>query len=68
MEIYCVKEVEQNPLPSQAKPFYIGTKEAPSDEYRGFLLADLYIASCVIDRVMRSNTYACIFYYSGAPT
>ena len=32
MEIYCVKDVEQNPLPkSQTKPFYIGTKEAPSD-------------------------------------
>ena len=32
MEIYCVKEVEQNPLSkSQTKPFYIGTKEAPSD-------------------------------------
>ena len=32
MDIYCVKEVEQNPLPkSQTKPFYIGTKEAPSD-------------------------------------
>ena len=32
MEIYCVKEVEQNPLPkSQTKPFYIGTKEAPSE-------------------------------------
>ena len=32
MEIYCVKEVEQNPVPkSQTKPFYIGTKEAPSD-------------------------------------
>ena len=31
MEIYCIKEVEQNPLPkSQTKPFYIGTKEAPS--------------------------------------
>ena len=31
MEISCVKEVEQNPVPkSQAKPFYIGTKEAPS--------------------------------------
>ena len=31
MEISCVKEVEQNPLPkSQTKPFYIGTKEAPS--------------------------------------
>ena len=31
MEIYCVKEVEQNPVPkSQTKPFYIGTKEAPS--------------------------------------
>ena len=27
-----MKEVEQNPLPkSQTKPFYIGTKEAPSD-------------------------------------
>ena len=26
-----LKEVEQNPLPkSQTKPFYIGTKEAPS--------------------------------------
>ena len=33
MEISCVKEVEQNPLPkSQTKPFYIGTKEAPSDK------------------------------------
>ena len=32
MEIYYVKEVEQNPVPkSQTKPFYIGTKEAPSD-------------------------------------
>ena len=32
VEIYCVKEVEQNPVPkSQTKPFYIGTKEAPSD-------------------------------------
>ena len=32
MEISCVKEVEQNPLPkSQTKPFYIGTKEAPSE-------------------------------------
>ena len=32
MEIYCVKEVEQNPVPkSQTKPFYIGTKEAPSE-------------------------------------
>ena len=31
MEIYSVKEVEQNPVPkSQTKPFYIGTKEAPS--------------------------------------
>ena len=31
MDIYCVKEVEQNPLPkSQIKLFYIGTKEAPS--------------------------------------
>ena len=31
MEISCVKGVEQNPLPkSQTKPFYIGTKEAPS--------------------------------------
>ena len=31
MEIYCVQEVEQNPLPkSQTKPFYIGTKEVPS--------------------------------------
>ena len=31
MEIYCVKDVEQNPLPkSQTKPIYIGTKEAPS--------------------------------------
>ena len=30
MEIYCVKEVEQNPVPkSQTKPFYIRTKEAP---------------------------------------
>ena len=34
MEIYCVKEVEQNLLPkSQTKPFYIGTKEAPSVNY-----------------------------------
>ena len=33
MEILCVKEVEQNPLPkSQTKPFYIGTKEAPSED------------------------------------
>ena len=32
MEIYCVKEVAQNPVPkSQTKPFYIGTKDAPSD-------------------------------------
>ena len=32
MEIYCVKEVEQNPVPKgQTKPFYIGTKDAPSD-------------------------------------
>ena len=32
MEIYGVKEVEQNPVPkSQTKPFYIGTKEAPSE-------------------------------------
>ena len=31
MEIYCVKEVDQNPIPkSQTKHFYIGTKEAPS--------------------------------------
>ena len=32
MAIFCVKEVEQNSVPkSQTKPFYIGTKEAPSD-------------------------------------
>ena len=32
---YCVKEVEQNPLPkSQTKPFYIGTKEAPSGDFK----------------------------------
>ena len=46
LEIYCVKEVEQNPLPkSQTKPFYIGTKEAPSevgllrslDQFKGML-------------------------------
>ena len=32
VEICCVNVVEQNLLPkSQTKPFYIGTKEAPSD-------------------------------------
>ena len=32
MEIYSVIVVEKNPVPkSQTKPFYIGTKEAPSD-------------------------------------
>ena len=37
MEIYCVKEVEQNPVPkSQTKPFYIGTKEAPSEYTESF--------------------------------
>ena len=31
MEIYSVKVVEKNPVSkSQTKPFYIGTKEAPS--------------------------------------
>ena len=31
-DLLCSTEVEQNPLPkSQTKPFYIGTKEAPSD-------------------------------------
>ena len=35
VEIYCVKEVEQNLLPkNQTNPFYIRTKEAPS-EYDG---------------------------------
>ena len=39
MEISCVKEVEQNPLPkSQTKPFYIGTKEAPSANVYDILL------------------------------
>ena len=32
MEIYSVNVVEKNPVPkSQTKPFYIGTKEAPSE-------------------------------------
>ena len=32
MEINSVNVVEKNPVPkSQTKPFYIGTKEAPSD-------------------------------------
>ena len=32
VEIYYVIVVEKNPVPkSQTKPFYIGTKEAPSD-------------------------------------
>ena len=48
MEISCVKEVEQNPLPkSQTKPFYIGTKEAPSD-----VKAYVSIVDRVNDRVM----------------
>ena len=43
MEIYCVKEVEQNPVPkSQTKPFYIGTKEAPSDYDYSVFSALLY--------------------------
>ena len=42
MEIYCVEEVEQNPLPkSQTKPFYIGTKEAPS-EFINLLYIPMY--------------------------
>ena len=33
MEIYSISIVEKNPVPkSQTKPFYIGTKEAPSDK------------------------------------
>ena len=41
MEIYCVKEVEQNPVPkSQTKPFYIGTKEAPSGAKRKKIYVD----------------------------
>ena len=45
MEILCVKEVEQNPLPkSQTKPFYIGTKEAPS-EYSSQKLLHIEIMS-----------------------
>ena len=32
MKTYRVNVVEKNPVPkSQTKPFYIGTKEAPSD-------------------------------------
>ena len=32
MEIYSVNVVEKYPVPkSQTKPFYIGTKDAPSD-------------------------------------
>ena len=47
MEIYCVKEVEQNPLPkSQTKPFYIGTKEAPSDTVN-FTLAQFCKYTCM---------------------
>ena len=46
MEIYCVKEVEQNPLPnSQTKPFYIGTKEAPSEKYNQLFVYRLAILS-----------------------
>ena len=44
MEIYCVKEVEQNPLPkSQTKPFYIETKEAPSEGINWKMLPGLFI-------------------------
>ena len=48
MEIYGVKEVEQNPLPkSQEKPFYIGTKQAPSDDRA-------IVNTCVHIKVMTS--------------
>ena len=48
MEIYCVKEVEQNLLPkSQTKPFYIGTKEAPS-ETEGALLREFYLVPTIL--------------------
>ena len=52
MAIYCVKEVEQNPLPkSQTKPFYIGTKEAPS------VCDDIFIHSCIRDTLNRFSVF-----------
>ena len=49
VEIYCVKGVEQNPLPkSQTKPFYIGTKEAPSEnEFMLYHLVSSFILKVV---------------------
>ena len=39
-----VEEVEQNQLPkSQTKPFYIGTKEAPSDYVTFMFLKSVYV-------------------------
>ena len=56
MEIYCVKEVEQNPVPkSQTKPFYIGTKEAPSEFVQVLIEAASFIESKIITEIRNKD-------------
>ena len=51
MEICSVNVVEQNPLPKrQTKPFYIGTKEAPSG-FRGAVESRTHITEKMYSRV-----------------
>ena len=70
MEIYCVKEVEQNPLPkSQTKPFYTGTKEAPSVSYalpefpENFVRNKNFMTYCCILVIIDFFSYLFIFYF-----